>query len=308
MFCTLHFDADPYHIEQLAETNLSFIAPFVTEVNLVTPLQSWTCTLQNFKAAVYLQDPELCESFEEADFRDGYKYYRNKALANQEYLRNHKSKFTRATWTDAFRLLNNMHSIRFLDFPNTRPSLIKHLPDPLRCTIQPPWCDISDAERRMIAAPLGDALFEIGIESLTESDVCVETLGINCPMTGLFGWENFTNWEKFDLSSLRDFEFDPLATSCPSYGADGGLPEDEIAIAARASDAISSVMKKCKDSLEIFKYRSYCPKIWPGDQVIPLPNLKELSIESGYLEPKNAQRVRISALLLSILIPFMSFF
>lgn len=308
MFCTLRFDADAYHIEQLAETNLRFIAPFVTGVNLVTPLHSWTCTLQNFKSIVHSQDPELCESFEEADFRDGYKYYRNKALANQEYLRNQKSSFTRATWTNAFRLLNNMHSIRFLDFPNTRPSLIKHLPDPLRCTIQPPWYYMSDVVRRMNAAPLGDALFELGMDSLTESDVCVETLGISCPMTGLFGWENFTNWEKFDLSSLRDFEFDPLATSFPSYGADGGLPKGEIAIAARASDAISSVMKKCKDSLEIFKYGSYCPKIWPGDQVIPLPNLKELSIENGYLEPKNAHRVRISAPLLSILIPFMSFF
>ena len=245
--------------------------------------------------------------FEEDDFQNGYKDYRNLALANQEYLGNRKSSFTRATLTDAFRVLKNIDSIIFLGFEATYHSFVysfvKQVPEPFKCSIQPYKGYENDERRRVIAAPVGDALFEIGIDSLAKTEVCVQSLKIKCAMTGHFGWKNITGWEKLDLSRLQTLKFDPWTTSQPSYSiSDRGTSYYEDAIAVRASDAITEVMKKCKNSLEVFTYGRYSPMIWPGAQVIPLPNLKKLSLENGYLEPKNTQRVCIPELLVYILI------
>ena len=59
LFRTLQIDADPHHIEQLAKTNLSPIAPFVNKVNLTAPLHSWTCTLEIFKKIVRFQTSQV---------------------------------------------------------------------------------------------------------------------------------------------------------------------------------------------------------------------------------------------------------
>ena len=48
-------------------------------------------------------------------------------------------------------------------------------------------------------------------------------------------------------------------------------------------------MRKCKDRLAEFYYSGKrCPMIWPGAQVIPLSNLKSLSLSSGYIEARNS--------------------
>ena len=219
-------------------------------------------------------------------------------MANQEYLGNRQSSFTKATLTDVFRVLKNIDSIDFLGFEATYHlsvyPFVKQVLEPFNCSIQPYkgyWLD--DERRRVVAAPVGDALFEIGIESLAQSEVYVQSLKINCAMAGYFGWENITGWEKLGLSRLQTLEFDPWITSELSWGDERKPSNYEDDIALRASDAITEIMKKCKNSLEIFTYGTYSPMIWPGAQVISLPNLKTLSLENGYLELKNTQRVCI---------------
>ena len=295
----------------------------MNKVSLAAPLHSWTCTFENFKAIVqsqalpdtswnygdrkklleqYLQD---CITFDEDNFREGYKEYQSIALANQEYLESHKSNFTRATWTDVFCELENVYIIEFIGFDATDAGWPKQLPDPHKCAIQPFSHSDQDEQRRVIAAPVGDALFELGIESLAEAEVCLQSLHIDCAMTGHFGWENITGWEKLDLSSLQDFDFNPWASSYYCCGEDVEPPETHEVIAASAADAITNIMKKYKDSLESFTYGDRPPMIWPGTQVIELPNLKMLSLECGYIEAENLQRVRIETPLVFILIlPF----
>ncbi|KAL8792213.1 MAG: hypothetical protein Q9195_005169 [Heterodermia aff. obscurata] len=311
MFYNFRIDADSHHIELLAETELSPIASFVIGVDLVAPLHSWTCKLADFKAIVHEQalcdhrntlfrnrasteqiseDNHLIEFFEENDFRDGYEHYRNKALANQESLRNHKSSFTKATLADAFRKLKIIYSINFYSFERSNTALAKQLIGPRKCAVQLEDHYMEEQRRRIIAGPVGDAVFEVGIESLAEADVCVQSLEIYCAMTDYFGWENIPSWAKLDLSSLQSLDFDPWVISDYSMGEFTGLPAAEYAFAISASDAIANLMRKCKDSLETFKYGHNSPKTWPGALVIPLPNLKELSLVGGYLEPKNAQR------------------
>ena len=284
----------------------------MNKVDLAAPLHSWTCTLENFKAIVKFQanpifDANLDEQkasaeeywqkwdiFEEDDFRNGYEDYRIIALANQEYLENRKSGFTRETWTNVFWLLRNIKSIGFKDFHAAYAGFHNQTPDLNKRTIQSFACFSTGEEHKTIAASIGDALFETGIESLAEADLCIQSLEIHCAMTGHFGWENITGWGKLDLSSLQHFHFDPWVTSYRCCGEDEEPSEGQDAIAIRASDAITSIMKKCKDRLAEFYYSGeFCPMIWPGAQVIPLSNLKSLSLEYGYIEAKNLQQVRI---------------
>ena len=58
-FRSLRFHADPHHIEQLAETDIGLIAPFVDQVNLMAPLHSWTCTLNQFGTNVSSQADQV---------------------------------------------------------------------------------------------------------------------------------------------------------------------------------------------------------------------------------------------------------
>lgn len=55
LFYSVQFDADPQHVERLARTDLSLIAPFVNKVILAAPAHSWTCTFEIFKALVQSQ-------------------------------------------------------------------------------------------------------------------------------------------------------------------------------------------------------------------------------------------------------------
>lgn len=51
LFCSVQFDADPQHVEQLARTDLSLIAPFVNKVILAAPAHSWICTFEIFQGS-----------------------------------------------------------------------------------------------------------------------------------------------------------------------------------------------------------------------------------------------------------------
>ena len=220
--------------------------------------------------------------------------YHNKALVNQEYLKNDKTSVTKVFWTKAFRALKNIHSIGFIRCTEIDESSL----DLHNCAIRP-W--IGGTECQATAAAVGDALFEIGIESLAEAEVSVHFLKITCAMTGHFGWENIKGWEKLDLSNLHTLDFNPWTQYLPCMSGRGKPSDFQCAIAARATDALTGVFKKCKDSLEIFTYGKKCPMVWPGAQAVSLSNLKKLSLKFGYLEPRNMQRVRGSSLPISIL-------
>ena len=237
-----------------------------------------------------------CRPFGEDDFQDGYKNYRVKALTNQEYLQGRKSSFTREVWTGAFRAFKDLYFVNFVDHQDTYNRLRKGLLDQSKCAIDLSYHNCEDEKSRSAAAPVGDALFEIGIESLAEADVGICSLMIYCAMTSQSIWENITGWEKLDLCNLHSFVFSPWLSSHTSWDEDGTkLREGEGVRAVWAADAIAAVMKKSQDSLESFAYGPYASMVRPDTQVIPLPSLRELDMEEGMLQLENLGRVRLLA-------------
>ncbi|KAL8717024.1 MAG: hypothetical protein Q9181_008365 [Wetmoreana brouardii] len=78
---------------------------------------------------------------------------------------------------------------------------------------------------------------------------------------------------------MRTFTFQPqLYTKHRDLDIYGG----EDAVAERAADATAMVLKKCHRSLE----RLICegPMLWPGDEIIELPALRELVLDEDLIQ------------------------
>ena len=61
----------------------------------------------------------------------------------------------------------------------------------------------------------------------------------------------------------------------------------EGTIAGRAADTVAAVLKKRGDSSQKFTYKNSCPMQWPGDELISLPKLRDLSLGAGCIRPRN---------------------
>lgn len=282
-------------------------------VTFVAPPNGWTLTLEGFTEVVLAQaiqkhasDHQIWAGFDSYAFEDdghqrfieqhwngkcplsndqirvGFEKYHDDALAAKDLL---LSEELRAAWTSALRALQNVHIFRFTSVKYDG-SFGLHLPVQPDCIVRPHRHDVNhrDETCRRIAAPVGDTLFAAGIACLAEANVKAQNLDVACAMTGQFGWETLPGWEKLDLSQMQTFKFQPQVQSIgENLDTFGG----EEAVAERAADTVAAVLKKCEDSLEMFSYENSCPMQWPGDEVIHLPRLRDLSLGSGCIRSRN---------------------
>lgn len=314
LFGGLQLVATPERFEHLAQTDISQIALFVKTVTFVAPPKCWTLTFEGFREVVLAQaiqkhaaenkiwDGDGSYAFEDDghrkfierhwngklplsddELRVGYAKYRDDALAARDVL---LGDGLRAAWTRTLRALPNVHSSRFMsvDYDENGGS---HLPMQPDCIIRPHRHDQihRDETCRRVAAPVGNAVFAAGIACLADAKVKVQSLDVACAMTSRFEWESLPGWEKLNLSQMQTFTFQPQVQS---IGEDLDiLGRSEDVVAERAADAVAAVLKKCGDSLEKLRYQNSCPMQWPGGQVIRLPKLKHLSLDSGSIRPRH---------------------
>lgn len=214
--------------------------------------------------------------------RIGFERYHNDALAAKDLL---VGQGVKAAWTSALRALRNVHSVRFISVEHDE-SDGSHLPVQPDCIVRPHRHDANHSNERCrsIAAPVGDALLSAGIVCLAEANVKAQELDVACAMTGQFGWETQSGWGKLDLSQMQTSDFHPEVEPTDE---DLDTSEGKPALAQRAADAVATVLKKSQASLEMFTYGDTCPMQWPGDEVIPLPELRVLSLQGGGSRPRN---------------------
>ena len=314
LFSGIQLVATPERLDHLAQTDISQIAPFVKTVTFVAPLECWTLTFEGFREIVlaqaiqkhasenqiwnggssYAYEDDGHQQFIEQHWggkyplsddqiRVGFEKYRVDALAAKNALLRDELK---AAWTSTLRALPNVHSVRFLsvDYDESGGS---HLPVQPDCIVRPHHHDQThkDETCRRVAAPVGDALFAAGIACLTDANVKVQSLDIACAMTGQFEWDTLPGWGELNLSQMQRFTFQPKVQS---LGEDlDVLPRNESVVAESAADAVAAVLNKCADTLEEFRYDNSCPMQWPGEQVIRLPKLKNLILDSGDIRPRH---------------------
>ena len=316
LFRGIKLVANPEHLEHLAQADIRPIAPFVKTLSFVTPPNCWTHTLESFREVIvaqaiqrYAHDHEIWDEYISYGYMggDGHqlfirKYWNDKFPLSDNHIRTKFERYNvdakdakdllhgenlRIAWVGALRKLPHSLDLRFLsvEFDETDSS---HLPVQPDCVIRPHDHDDCHEEMtcRRIAAPVGEALFAAGIACVAEARVKVQNLDVACVMTGQFTWETLSGWTELDLSQMQKFEFQPQVQSMRGESLDsfGG----ETVVAERAADATAAVMKKCKDSLLKFEYKSlHCPMEWPGNEVIHLPALQDLSLSRGGIRAKN---------------------
>lgn len=308
LFDGIQFVATPEHLEHLARADISQIAPFVKTITFVAPPKCWPLTFEGFREMVlaqaiqkYASDPHNWNGMGSyASYNDGhqrfikqqwngkfplpndqirvgFEKYHDDALAAKDVLFGEE---LRATWTNALRTLPNVHNLRFTS-PEYDEFGHSHLPVQPDCVIRPHRHDQSHRHETCwrVAAPVGDALFAVGIACLAEANVKGQSLDVACAMTGQFGWETLSGWEKLDLSHVQTFTFQPQVQSTDEDLGD--------LIAERAADTVAVVLKKCGGSLEKFTYENVGHMQWPGDEVINLPKLRDLTLGGGSIRPGN---------------------
>lgn len=314
LFDGIQFVATPEHLERLARADISQIAPFVKTITFVAAPKCWPLTFEGFREVVlaqaiqkYESDPQNWNGWDSSyasdraghqklikrqwngkfplpddQIRVGFEKYHDDALAAKGVLLGEE---LRTTWTDALRALQNVHNLRFTS-PEYDEFDHLHLPVQPDCVIRPHHHDQSHRREkcRRVAAPVGDALFAAGIACLADANVKGQVLDVACAMTGQFWWKTLPGWEKLDLGQVQTFTFQPEVRS---IGEDLYIFEGLGAIAERAADAVAVVLKKCGGSLENFTYEGDCPIQWPGEEVINLPKLRDLTLGGGSIRSRN---------------------
>ena len=300
------------HVEHLERANISQVAPFVNEVTFVAPPNSWNFTYDGFKEVVVAQaiqkyandhlnryhnycsendgHREFIEKHWNGKFplsdekiRGGFDRYHDDALVAKGFL---QGEDLRVAWTKALRALPCGLQLRFMTFGYDESSST-HLPIEPDCIVRPHHHDGNHREEtcERAAALIGDALFAAAVAGLAEAGVKARTLDVTCAMTGQFQWETLPGWGTCDFSRVQSFKFQPQVQEIPGNPSRYG--QVETLITKRAADATAAVLKKCKDSLEVFHYHWSCPMQWPGPEVISLPRLNKLSFTGGYIRPRN---------------------
>ena len=179
----------------------------------------------------------------------------------------------RVAWTKALRTLPRDPQLQFVTSGHKGSSY----------SVRPHYHEVGHGDKtcESAVAPIGDALFAAAIACLADAGVKARTLNVRCAMTSHFQWEALPGWETCDFSRVRSFKFQPRVQEECFFG------QRDTLITERAADAAAAVLKKCKDSLEVFHYANDCPTLWPGHEVIALPKLKHLSLGDGYIRPRN---------------------
>lgn len=311
LFGAVRLVATPEHVDRLARTDLGRLSPWMKTVTLVAPSQSWALTFEGFREVIIDQavqrhasdhgiwngssyhrgeeaNQKYIERYWEGKFpipddqiQAGFEKYHKDALAAKELLYSTK---LRSTWANAFRHLQAVYRLRFKSYdPVTYQDPLRVQPDSVaRCHYN--GKNYQFDTRGRIAAPVGDALFAAGVACLADANVKLKQLDVDCDMTGIFGWGTLPKWEDLDLSQIQIFNFQPEFKSDKEYlDAFGG----EDTTAERAAEAIATVLKKCKNDLQKFKYGYSGYMQWPGDEVIELPNLRFLSLGNDCIRSQN---------------------
>lgn len=315
LFRKIDLVASSEHLEHVAKTDFSRIAPFLKTVTFVAPTNTWALTLEGFREVILAQaiqryaddhdiwggmnsnahEPDGHQEFIEQHWngkgktplskdqiRAGFEQYRGQAQAAKDLLCGEEF---RATWTSVLQTLANVHSVCFATpkYEQSRGSHVVKYGDYI--VRSPPHNRTHpDESCRRVIAPVGDALFAAGIACLAEADVRVRDMKVSCAMTGEVGWETLAGWEDLDLSQMWRFEFHPKVQS---FRDDLEITEGENATAAWAATAVATVLKKCGNELEEFSYDRSCNIQWPGNEIIGLPKLKYLSLDKGSIHPSN---------------------
>ena len=309
--------ANTEHFEHLERANISQIAPFVSEVTFVAPLNSWTLTYDGFKEVVVAQavqkyahdhlklpqgyycseddgHREFIEKhwggkfpLSDEQIRDGFVRYHDDALIAKDLL---QGEGLRVAWTKTLRALPTDLRLRFVTFEYDEYWSSQHLPVQPDCIIRPHRHEGTHHEEtcERATAPIGDALFAAAIACIGKAGVKARALDVECAMTGHFQWEALPGWEKCDFSRVQSFKFQPRVQKIP--GNPNQWEQVETLITKQAADATAAVLKKCSNSIEEFHYEAYsCPMRWPGHEVIPLPKLKKLSFTGSYIRAGNVK-------------------
>lgn len=280
------------------------IAPFVTTVSFVVPFDNW---IFRREVEILTIEQRTRESALEALSAGGSNDY---ALANHHYsldndqhlkaprryprafgtYRYNQTKCSavrdlllraslKAAWSSALKAMPHVRSVHFktLGFEDVMKSTALRVLS--KDTTIPQRYQVSCIKA---AAPLGDALFAAGIFCLAKANVEVRELKVACVLTEKFGWETLPGWDNLNLSRMEVFKFLPLVRRwVPYYHLDLILQPVEA-----APRAVTTVLKKCGNSLETFSCKGWCPMSWPGDEVIKLPSLTWLSIGMGPIRPR----------------------
>ena len=317
LFSTVQLVPTPDHLENLARADISRLTSFANTINFVAPAKNWTITLEGFREVVIAQaiqkhawDSPNRPIFSTCSFqayikrhwngkfpvsddqiRVGFEKYHAEALAIRDLLLGGELE---TAWISALQVLQNVRHLRFVSARHVERDG-EHLPAAPDCIIRPhdhgddhPYesCDRA-------ATAMGDAVFAAGIGCVAKADLKAQILEVRCFMTGDFGWESLSSWQRLDLSQLQEFRFGPrMESELPDY-----WKQSEV-IADRATDAVAAVLRKCKGSLEYLRYEPPCPMRWPDQEVIPLPKLRDLYLAEGFVRTGNLSRWMAGMLLL----------
>ncbi|KAI9716666.1 MAG: hypothetical protein M1812_005204 [Candelaria pacifica] len=179
---------------------------------------------------------------------------------------------TRTIWTNTLKTLPNIGDIIFWDGIVDESGQFELAP-------------INLSKKQLNSAPaIGDALFATSVACLADTNQRIKSLDISCHMTGKLGFNMLPGWTAFDLSHLQDLWFAPRTQSSEAQPT---TSEEDNTIAERSAEAIMAILLKCKDKLESF-YISRATQC-PGEEVLDLPELRELMFNCGYIRPRNLE-------------------
>jgi hypothetical protein len=135
-----------------------------------------------------------------------------------------------------------------------------------------------------VSAPVGDIVFEAGINCLAAANKVVRRLDIRHTTRGDFQWDRFSSWDDLDLTQLHSLAFEPNVLA----DTEGPGREQEIELAA--SRVLSATLDKCRTSLERLKFRAETSGwgiVWPSvhDRVVSLPSLWLFMVDSEAISP-----------------------
>ncbi|KAL8753618.1 MAG: hypothetical protein Q9199_004922 [Rusavskia elegans] len=121
-------------------------------------------------------------------------------------------------------------------------------------------------------AQMGDALIAAAVACLLSSGARIRKLQVCCEITGAQNWPSVPGWEGLDLSKLENVTYRPD----PDCTANQVTTENAE---AQAAANLCAMFHKCHGWIRKLKIYGDCVLLWPGEEIVNLPELRYLKLE-----------------------------
>lgn len=278
------------YVEGLEKGNLDRIAPHVSHVTFIPPLQSSALAYEDFSEIISIlyrrkirpggREEQLPVPDDKA--RLAFQKYHQHVQKNQDLL---GSSLLRQVWVQTLRKCGHYLRLSFED-ADWKESFIRDVAQ--SGGIPGPYDHVCLRHaKESHAAALGSLLFRSAVQCLAEAGTSIRSLDIKFHIAYRDVWGQLPQWSQLDCSQLQDFTFEPSDFYCES-------PEDVHARLLVTNP--TAVLRKCHTTLEVFKYRldidtgNWIQPAWPESEVALLPKLKYLDMDGICVDPRALAR------------------